>query len=157
MLESGGDDSWLYYQDFGKKGFEKMLAMCRREIKKGNGKIIIPESVDDSPISYQSLYDTINPDGDYNTFPFNWQLNGIKVMKKKPWREIQSIKVPTLIIYGGKDEFCYGKVSDCVDLIRKVVKGKKNFQFEIVLGADHGFYKFENKLADKVVEFLTKN
>jgi pimeloyl-ACP methyl ester carboxylesterase len=156
ILESGGDDSGLFYSDMGDKEFKRMLTKCKDKIKKGEGWKLIPESVNDSPISYQSFFDQINPDGDYNIFPFYWLLNKVRIMKKKPWREIQSIKIPSLVVYGGKDEYCCGRVNDCVDLIRESVSNKRNFQFTVIPGADHGYFGKEELLADKVVKFLTK-
>lgn len=154
VLESGGDDSGLYYNDVGNKKFRLALQKCREEIEKGKGRNLVPNYLYDSPISYQSLYDQINPDGDYNVFPFYWQLNGTKIMKKEPWREIKKIVKPTLVIYGDKDEYCYGKVQDCVESIKNAVVGRKNFCFEIIQSADHSYFGKSKELAEKVVSFL---
>src|SRR3989338_2367551 len=60
VLLSGGDDTGLYYQEFGKKKFFPVLQKCREQIKKGNGKKLVPSYILEEPlISYQSLYDTI--------------------------------------------------------------------------------------------------
>jgi len=155
VLESGGDDSGLYYNAVGDKKFEQVLQKCKEKIEKGKGKDLAPRDLYDSPISFQSLYDQINPDGDYNIFPFCWQLNGIKIMKKEPWRELKKITKPTFMIYGDKDEYCYGGVRDCVNLIKTATAGKKNFKFEIVKGADHSYFGKRKELAEKVVKFLT--
>ena len=155
VLESGGDDSGLYYSDVGDKKFKLALTLCEKKIKDGKGRDLVPPNLFyGEPISYQSLFDQINPDGDYNTFPFYWQLNGIKIMKKAPWREIKKIIRPTLVIYGDNDEYCYGKVQDCVGLIKRAVVGKENFCFEIIRDADHGYFGKRKELAEKVVKFL---
>jgi hypothetical protein len=154
ILESGGDDSGGYYEAVGADRFNRVLQECITKIEKGEGEQLVTNPPFNSPISYQSLFDITNPEGDYNIFPFYWQLNKIKIMKKEPWREIKKIEKPTLIMYGGKDEFCYGRVVDCVDLIKKSVRGKNNFQFEIVEDADHAFFGKRKELAHIVSEFL---
>jgi len=154
ILESGGDDSGFYYFAVGHKKFKQTMQICKKKITDEKGRKLVPKKFYDSPISYQSLYDQINPDGDYNIFPFYWQLNKIKIMKKTPWREIKKITKSTLLIYGDKDEFCYGKVYDCVDLIKKAVAGQDNFRFAIIQGADHAYFGKREELVEKVVKFL---
>jgi hypothetical protein len=154
ILESGGDDSGGFYSLVGHEKFKSILKECSEKINAGKARDLVPVSTYSSPISYQSLYDQINPEGDYNIFPFYWQLNGINIMKKEPWREIKKVSKPTLIVYGSNDEFCYGKVPECVDLIKNSVAGKKNFQFEIIPGADHAYFGKRLELAGKVAKFL---
>ncbi len=154
ILESGGDDSGLHYHAVGKRKFQLTLEKCRDAINKENGRKLVPQYLYPSPISYQSLYDQINPDGDYNIFPFYWQLNKIKIMKKEPWKEIKNIVKSTLVIYGGSDEYCYGRVDDCVDLIKQATAGKRNFRFATIAGADHAYFGNRQELAEKVVKFL---
>jgi pimeloyl-ACP methyl ester carboxylesterase len=154
VLESGGDDSGIYYSEVGDKKFKQALQLCKVKIKSGKGRDFVPKDFYDIPISYQSLYDQINPDGDYNIFPFYWQLNKIKIMKKAPWREIKKITKPTLVIYGDKDEYCYGKVQSCVGLIKSAVSGKENFSFKIIRNADHAYFGKRKEFAEKVVKFL---
>jgi len=154
VLESGGDDSGLHYHAVGARKFQLALKKCKDVIKSGKGRNLVPKYLYSSPISYQSLYDQINPDGNYNVFPFYWQLNKIKIMKKEPWREIKGIVKPTLIVYGSSDEYCYGKVDDCIDLIKQATAGKKNFRFEMIAGADHAYFGKRKELVEKVIEFL---
>ena len=156
ILESGGDDSGLYYNEVGDEKFKKTVQICQKKIKEGKRRDLVPKDLYDIPISHQSLFDQINPDGDYNIFPFYWQLNAIMIMKKAPWEEIKKINKPTLVIYGDKDEYYYGKVQECVGLIKNAVSGKENFYFEIIRGADHAYFGKRKELVDKVVKFLKK-
>ncbi len=154
VLESGGDDSGLYYSAVGDSKFKLALQMCEKKIKEGKGRNLVLKYLYRTPMSYQALYDQINPEGDYNIFPFFWQLNGIAIMKKEPWREIKKITKPALVVYGDEDEYCYGKLHDCVGLIKNAVVGRNNFRFEIIPGADHAYFGKRKELAEKVVEFL---
>jgi pimeloyl-ACP methyl ester carboxylesterase len=154
ILESGGDDSGFYYQEVGEKKFSAAFTKCREKITIGKGHDLVLKNLFNSPISYQSLYDQINPDGDYNIFPFYWQLNHINIMKKEPLRELKSIAKKTLIIYGDKNEYCYGKVNECVKLIKTATLSKNNFQFKIINDADHSFFNKRRELVSEILNFL---
>ncbi|MFA6005711.1 MAG: DUF1749 domain-containing protein [Patescibacteria group bacterium] len=154
VLFSGGDDSGFYYQSIGDDRFEHVLKLCESRIKSGKGRNFVPKYISEMPISFQSLYDQINPEGDYNCFPYYWMLNSIKIMKKEPFREIKSITKPSLVLYGGQDEFCYGKVPECVDILKKALSGKSNFQYGIIPDADHSFFGKRPELAQIIKKFL---
>lgn len=139
VLLSGGDDTGLYYKMLGKEAFFRMLERSENEIATGNGSRLIPEYIDTNLMSWQSLYDTIYPDGDYNIFPFNELFNSLKLSSKQLLREYRSIDRPVCVIYGGNDEFCYGRVSEIISLLKREVQHPDNAAFYIVPGADHGF------------------
>jgi len=155
VLLSGGDDTGLYYKEYGDKLFKKVLNQCKEMIKKGKGTNLVPKYISSYPMSYQSIYDTINPEGDYNIFPFNNDMNKLNLSKKPLFSEFAKMKKPTLVIYGDKDEYCYGDVKKCVSLLQASVSKKRNFTFKIVPGADHGFTGKEEELAKNIVEWLT--
>ncbi len=154
VLLSGGDDTGLYYQSMGKKKFYLALKKCQVEIKKGNGIKLVPKYLVDYLFSYQSLYDTINPDGDYNIFPFNEVFHNLKLSKKPLFREYKTINKPTLVVYGENDEYCYGDVPKCVKVLKKDCPNAKLFTFKIVKNADHGFNGKEEELAKIVSQWL---
>ena len=110
------------------------------------------------PISYQSLYDTINPNGDYNIFPYNEYINNLKLSKKPLFREYKTIDKPTLVIYGELDEYCYGDVLRCVDILKKESASwrtnPKLFTFKIIKGADHGFDGKGKEIIETIVDWL---
>lgn len=159
ILLSGGDDTGLYYDmEFkkNKKKFSSVLARCKKEIEKGSGRKLVPRYILKEPlISYQSLYDTINPDGDYNIFPFNEYMNNLRLSKKQLFREYKTINKPTLLVCGEKDEYCYGEVAQYVDILRKECPNQKLFTFEIIQDADHGFEGKEGELIKIISNWLT--
>lgn len=156
VLLGGGDDTGILHDQMGGTArFRKYLQRAKREIDKGNGRKLIPKYMLDYLISYQSLYDTCNPDGSYNTFPFNEVLNNLRLSKKPLFREFKSINKPTLVIYGENDEYCYGEVRKVVEILKKEVSNRKLFNFQIVKDADHGFSGCEQKLARLVAEWLS--
>lgn len=155
ILVSGGDDTGLYYREMGKNKYNLTLKKSQKIIEKGYGEKLAPEYlVDDSLISYQSLYDTINPDGDYNIFPFNEYLNNLKLSKKELFREYKKINKPTLVIYGELDEYCYGNAPKCVEILKKECSNPKLFTFKIIPGADHRLTNKEEELAKIVSNYL---
>lgn len=158
ILLSGGDDTGLYYEFEFKKNRKKFFAVvkrCRDKINQGKGRDLLPKYILKEPlISYQSLYDTINPDGDYNIFPFNEYLNNLELAKKNLFREFKTIDNPTLVIYGELDEYCYGNVPRCVEILIKECSNPKLFTFKIINGADHGFTGHEKELAVIISDWL---
>lgn len=158
ILLSGGDDTGLYYDlEFKKnrKKFFEIIKRCKIEIDKGNGRKLVPYYILKEPlISFQSLYDTINPDGDYNIFPFNEYMNNLKLSKKPLFKEYKKIDKSTLVVYGENDEYCYGKVAKCVDILKKECLNKNLFIFKIIKEADHGFTGKERELAEVISRWL---
>ena len=109
------------------------MEKCRNVIKNGNGKKLVPRSlVSDPLISYQSLYDTVNPNGDYNIFPFNEYMNKLHLSKKPLFKEYRTIDKPTL----------------------KECPNRKLFTFKIIKGADHGFTGKEKELLKIITDWL---
>lgn len=154
ILLSGGDDTGLYYDQLGKNKFKKLLDESKNKIRKGQGREFVPYNKLGEIISYQSLYDIINPDGDYNIFAFNERINNLGLSKKPLFKEFKSINKPTLIIYGQNDEFCYGNVPKCVEVLKKETTGKSNFEFSIIRGADHSFNSKEIQLAEIIGRWI---
>ncbi len=158
VLLSGGDDTGLYYELEFKKNRRRFFAVmrqCEKEIQKGNGRKLVPQTILVEPLmSYQSLYDTINPDGDYNTFPFNEYLHNLKLSQKPLSRQYKTIDKSTLVVYGEHDEYCYGDAAKCVNILKKECPDKKLFTFKIIKGADHGFTGKEKELAETIVRWL---
>lgn len=156
VLLGGGDDAGLYYDMVGgTKKFKKYLEQAEKQVDKGNGRKIIPKYIADYVLSWQAFYDTCNPDGDYNAFPFNEYINRLKLSTKPLFREYKSIKKPTLVIYGENDEYCYGDVKRIVDILKKEALDKRLFTFEIIQGANHGFDGHEDQLAKIVSSWLS--
>ena len=132
-----------------------MLKKCKDEIQKGRGRSFVPQNIITDPlISYQSLYNTINPDGDYNIFPFDDFLHKLKLAKKSLFREFKTIKIPTLVTYGGADEYAPAPIKECLEVLKKECSDTKLFTFKIIKGADHGFHGKVKELAEIITKWL---
>ena len=151
VLLGGGDDTGVYYHMLGKSRFWKLLKTTKRRIKVKRGEEIIKEILPDNLFSYTAFFDIANPDGDYNTFPFYEVLRKIKLSKKPLFRHFKSIKKPSLVIYGDKDEYAWGDVPKVVEILKKY---QPSLNYRIIKGADHSFKGHEATLARAVEEWL---
>jgi pimeloyl-ACP methyl ester carboxylesterase len=154
ILLAGGDDTGGYYQLLGKNKFENLLTKLKKEIEAGNGRKLISKYLVSLIISHQSLYDTINPDGDYNIFPYWEYMKRLKLSKKSLFDEYKHIEKPTLVIYGNEDEYCYGNVKKCIEILQKVTEEKNNFSYSIIEETNHGFDGKFNELAQIISKWL---
>lgn len=154
VLLSGGDDTGLYFEEMGRKKFENALQRAKDEVAKGNGDKMIPHYITAYPLSWKSLLDTINPDGDYNSFPFNEYMNNLHLSKGQLFTQYKTINKPTLVIYGGMDEYCYGNVKKCIEILKKECPDKSKFTFEIIEGADHGFSGDDEEVGKRITRWI---
>ena len=106
-------------------------------------------------MSWRSLYDMINPDGDYNVFPFLEIMRGVRLSKRPRFRHVRGIRKPALAIYGDRDEYCYGNVSRCVEILASAAGA--NFEFAVMKDCDHGFSGHELELAQLVNNWLLRD
>jgi pimeloyl-ACP methyl ester carboxylesterase len=152
VLLGGCDDCGLYRDRLGERGYRRLLVRCRAAIAVGKGDELVPEHISPHTVSWKALYDAINPEGDYNIFPFLEVMEQKRFSRKPLFREIRSIRRPTFAIYGGKDEFCFDAAARCAKILDAVTEG--NVQTAIISGADHSFHGHETPLARKLAEWL---
>lgn len=153
ILTSAGDDTGIYYSILGKEKFNRLLKEAKQKIAKRQGEEFVKELLPEEIFSYKAFFDTCNPDGDYNVFPYYEVLNNTKLSKKPHFRHFKSIKRPTLVVYGEIDEYAYGKVPEIVEIL----KGQKpEFDYKIIKGANHGFDGYEKELASILSTWLRK-
>ncbi|PIZ66035.1 hypothetical protein COY14_01145 [Candidatus Roizmanbacteria bacterium CG_4_10_14_0_2_um_filter_36_9] len=153
-----GDDTGLYFEKLGKTLFLKIIEQSKSMIQDGHGLDFVPNSIGlDYPFSYQSCYDVLNPNGDYNIFPFNDALNDLKLGTKALFKEFRKISRPTHVVLGSNDEYCYDKADSCMNLLKKNVDYNEKFYFELIDGADHGFEHHEQKLVQTVSRWISQS
>lgn len=156
VLAAGGDDSGIYYEEFGYKRFNKILIETKKAIDEDRGREQASPLITDVMgfMSNQAVFDTLNPDGDYNTFPFNDALNDLDLSKHALFRYFKEITKPTLVIYGSQDEYCYGDAGKIVDLLKSNQNNKARNSYELVDGADHGFSQQYRQFTEKIADYL---
>jgi pimeloyl-ACP methyl ester carboxylesterase len=156
VLLGGADDMGLYHEQWGTRRFLAMLALAKERIRQRRGSEIAPLHLTPFPISWTSLHDTINPEGEYNIFPFLGAMRGERLSRKSPFREFRAINKPTLVAYGGEDQFCFDDVEGCVRILKGEVDGRKEFTFRILEDADHGFHGREEDLGRMIVQWIRR-
>lgn len=151
VLLCGSDDTGIYYHRYGKRRFWKMLTEAKGKIKAKRGEEIIKKMLPDAIFSYTGFFDIANPDGDYNVFPFYEALRKEKLSKKPLFRHFTSLRKPTLVIYGDRDEYTWGEVPKIVDILKGY---QPDLDYRIISGADHRFKGREKSLAARIREWL---
>jgi pimeloyl-ACP methyl ester carboxylesterase len=156
VLLAPGDDTGLYYQALGERRFRKALERSVQEIERGRGDRFVPRSWSPFPLTFRSFRDTIDPDGDYNIFPFLEAANDLQLSTKTLFREFGSIRKRTLVIYGSDDEFCHGDVPMCVGLLERHAASRARLQIQIIEGADHGFHGRQEEVARNIASHVVR-
>ncbi len=151
VLIAGGDDTGLLYEQLGKRRFKAMLTRSRAMIKARRGEELAPRAVSPMMISWRSLYDVANPNGDYNVFPFMEAMRGVK-LSRRPFRFIRAIRKPSLYIYGDRDEYCFGDVLRCVAILSEHVNDRA--ELIVMRDADHGFGGRDEELGILIAEWV---
>lgn len=152
VLLAGGDDTGLLYEQLGPRRFASALEKARARIRERRGEELVPPSVSGLPMSWRSFYDMANPDGDYNVFPFLEAMRGIRLSRRRLFRHLLGIRKPSLVLYGDRDEYCYGDVPACVAALASVAG--PNFELAIMADADHGFSGREEELGRVMVGWM---
>jgi pimeloyl-ACP methyl ester carboxylesterase len=154
VLLAGGDDTGLLYEQLGKHRFEAALKKAKAMIHERRGDELAPPSVSKLPMSWRSFYDMANPNGDYNVFPFLEVMRQVRLSRLPRFRHLRGIRKPTLILYGDRDEYCYGDVPRCVAALADALGPKPNIEIGILENADHGFSGREQELGALIAEWM---
>jgi pimeloyl-ACP methyl ester carboxylesterase len=155
VLLAPGDDVGIYYAALGARRFGTLLDRCRERIAEGRGSELAPRSASPFPISFRSLYDTINPNGSYNIFPFYELLTGTRIAtRRRPLREFRSLHRPVCVILGSEDQYCFGDPRACLEILR--ANAPRSADFVLLEGANHAFHGREAELGDAIVGAITR-
>jgi pimeloyl-ACP methyl ester carboxylesterase len=151
VLLAGGDDTGLFYRQLGPRRFRTVLQKARARRR---SRELAPPSVSKLPMSWRALYDTINPDGDYNVFPFLEASGKVKLSRRPLFRHLRGIRKPSLFVYGENDEFVSGSVSRALASLNDAIGPEPNFEFVILEEADHGFARHERELGALIGDWI---
>jgi pimeloyl-ACP methyl ester carboxylesterase len=157
VLAGPGDDTGIFFSSLGPKKFWHALKYAAEAVTDGDGSKTMPKYTGMYPFSAQSAWDILNPDGDYNTFPF-YEYAHERLGKKELFSEYKSIDRPTLVICGEADELMAtaGGAEAALDILMKQASNQmlKKTDFMLIHDADHSFSDHEQEFADKVAEWL---
>lgn len=151
ILLAGGDDTGLLYEQLGRRRYASSLRKAR---ERKRSEELVPSSLSSLPMSWRSFYDTLNPDGDYNVFPFLEAAGRAKLSRRPLFRHVRAIRKPALFVYGENDEYCSGDASAAVGLLAEAAGARPNLQFVVMKDADHGFGGHEAELGALMAEWI---
>ena len=151
VLICGGDDAGTYYDLFGEEKFKKLLQVSDQKISNGNADELATELLTGMIISYGSLKDILNPDGDYYVFPFLEALTDLEISTKPLFRHYASVKSSSLVVYGDQDEYVLVDIKKVIDRLKE---HQPEFSYKIIDGANHVFSGKEAELADTITNWL---
>ena len=100
VLLSGGDDVALQRSRYAADTLEQIIQISKDKQRSSPHHLVPPEYFPgDHPISWRSLYELLNENGDYDMFPFKRApyAKGHVIM---PFRQLKSIQQPVLLAYG---------------------------------------------------------
>ncbi len=158
VLAGPGDDIGISYHLLGKRKFWQAIDYARQAIDRGAPKHIMPKYTGLYPFSAQSALDWLDPDGDYNVFPY-YEAEIERIGQGPLFGQYQKLNQPTLVIIGENDEFTPlpGGATQALDVLLRHTSNAmlKQTDFMVVPGSDHGFHEHEAYFAEKVAEWLT--
>jgi pimeloyl-ACP methyl ester carboxylesterase len=157
VLAGPGDDTGLFFTDLGAKRFWQALQYAARAVSEGEPLKIMPKYTGMHPFSAQSAWDILNPEGDYNTFPY-YELTAERRGQKPLFEEYRQIDRPTLLIIGEHDEYMTtaGGAAQALDILLKQTPNAmiKHHDFTLLPGADHSFHDSEQAFAEQIAGWL---
>ena len=154
ILAGPGDDTGIFFNELGAKKYWAALQHAAKLLKEKPLQIM-PKYTGMYPFSVQSTWDILNPDGNYNTFPY-YEYKTERLGKKTLFGEYRNIKKPTLVIIGEDDEFIHA--TEALDTLLHCTDASmiKQHDFELVKKADHSFRGNESVFAQQVVDWINK-
>jgi len=152
VLYGGGDDTGVAYEEMGEAKFHRVLDHAQKQIEGGHGADLAPFDDMGDYFSYQSAADILNPDGDYNVFPY-YEAQHQRLGTKPLFREFKSITKPTLIVYGELDEWARPTPAACLEILKSAAPIGIDITYRLIPGADHGCYRHEPELAKTIADW----
>ncbi len=165
ILVGGGDDTGLWWkmlaenaEQFYREAEKRVLAYQQNPSPENQRKKeeLIMTDLSHWIMSYQGLYDVMNPDGDYNTFPFTEFTTDWKPSSQPLFRYFQEISQPTFILYGELDEYAGCSPAQAAQILKNIHPNPQLITTRVVPGCDHGFKDTEEKEIEAVVNWIQK-
>lgn len=156
VLAGPGDDVGLYFKDLGPKRFWQALKYAAQKVEQ-DPLHIMPKYTGMYPFSAQAAWDIMNPDGDYNTFPY-YEASNVRLGKKPLFDEYRQIDRQTLVIIGELDEYIHtaGNTDGALKLFAKHTGNAQLKQTDFIKlpEADHSFHDHEAEFANTISDWL---
>lgn len=157
-LVGGGDDTGLWYQMLGEEKYYHTLKEAQKQIQAGNGLQLWSTELNHQLMTWRALEDVLNPEGDYNCFPYLEYFNSdINLSKNKDlFSYFKGLAKPTLVLYGAEDIFTSKPPREAVKILKKIHPQPELLTCQVVPEAEHSFKGHESLEAQAVSDWLKK-
>lgn len=156
ILVGGGDDTGLWWQNLGENAKALYQEAQKRVAAADDSQYhLLTADLRYGVMTYRGLYDVMNPDGDYNTFPFAEQQGMGQHRSTRPlFTYFRQIDKPTLLLYGSEDPFTFGPPVQAVKTLQQVHPQPDLLTTQVVEGSDHSFHGTEEAEVSAVTSWL---
>jgi pimeloyl-ACP methyl ester carboxylesterase len=146
VLLSPSDDFGLQRYRMGRR-FDEILGIAKKMVDEGKGSEFLPRDYFHCHISAATYYDTFRPNSRLKIF-------NISMTDTHHFREIESVRVPVLIVVGSVEEAFVGRPDEFLADVRRRLKKTKDVTGHVLDGAPHNYLGFEADLGGHVESWL---
>lgn len=152
IFVSGGDDIGLRQRVLGNR-LKRSLAIIQNHINDGRGSDLVDTDVYPTkhPLSYQSLLEMLQDGSDYDVFNYH-----SATFKDSAFKILRKIQLPSLYIYGSKDNSLCMDVKSAVSHLKQSLSKQIN-EIVVIPGADHNFRGHDTILAKEIIKWIKRN
>ena len=159
VLASPGDDTGLYYLELGDTRFWNAIKLAKKYVSEGKPLHLMPKKSGMYPFSAQSALDILDPDGEYNSFPY-FEATQKRIGRKPLFKELSNFKKPTLAVLGENDEWLeyIGGSRVALSVLKQYSPQeiREKSDYIIIPNGDHSFHDKEHEFAELVASWLKK-
>lgn len=157
-------------KNLGKK-YKKTLEIAEKMVKRGKGNELLPLKMTYGLFYTAARFWSIAREGsNEDTFPYygstsltTYGSTSFDNTQDKPlttgnlkhkFRWAKKVRLPILVLIGGKEEYADRPVPEIMEIFRKQIN-QKYFSGKIIKGANHSFKKKEKELGQKMAEWIS--
>ena len=146
ILLSPSDDFGCQRDRIGDR-FDEALAAAAEMIRDGKGMNLMPAEYFHYPVSAITYRDIFQKDSGLDMF-------NLSRTDTSEFPEVESVRVPTLVIVGSVDEAFLGTPQAYLSDLKGYMSGAPSFTGCVIEGAPHSYLHFERQLADRIGGWL---
>lgn len=126
--------------------FDKYISIAEEMVEK-NSNTLMPREAFIHPISAKTFlrYSKNNKEIDFAGYGRDNELE-----------KLNNVKVPLFMRWGNDNEMIIQKADELVTIVSNIITNE-NKDINYIDGADHGYHKKEEVLADEILNFINKN
>ncbi|QQG47525.1 MAG: alpha/beta fold hydrolase [Candidatus Woesebacteria bacterium] len=128
------------------KDHQDVLNLSKKMVKEGKGEELLPRLLWNwyylCAATYIDFGERGNPIDVFNTYD------------KDKSSIIENVKIPTLALFGSKDDAAILPVREALDVIKSKAKSCPQFDADVIEGAPHSYFEHEDEVAGRVISWL---